>query len=153
MFDTPVFPDISVLVADEASYARKLVREMLSRVSIRRIFECPDGAEALGALTDMRPDVVILNWDMPIVTGEEFIRLARTKSTSPSPNIPIIVTLANPQKALVERAYALGANEIIIKPFSPKTLWSRLSECIHKEREFIKASGGRVRPAPRIIAA
>lgn len=151
MFGTPSFKDISVLVVDEGNYPRKLVREMLARAGLRRVTEAPDGAEALAALSDVRPEIVILDWNLPILSGEEFIRLTRAPSTSPSPTIPIILTLSNPHKFIIEKAITLGVNEILVKPFSPKDLWARFDEALNKEREFIKTSNGLMRPMPRTI--
>lgn len=152
MTDTPIFPDVSVLVVDDGHYARKLIREMLSRVNIRRVSEAPDGAEALALLADVRPDAVILNWELPILSGEEFIRLTRTPSTSPSPTVPIILMLAAPEKHTVERAVMLGVNEILVKPYSPKALWARLDEVLNHPRQYVKTPGGLLRPAPRTPA-
>lgn len=149
MSETPIFPDIAILVVDDGHYSRKLIREMLSRVNIRRVSEAPDGAEALALLADVRPDVVIINWELPILSGEEFIRLARTPSTSPSPTVPIILLLSAPQKLVVERAVAVGVNEILVKPFSPKALWARLEEVLQRPRQFMRTPSGILRPLPR----
>jgi two-component system, chemotaxis family, chemotaxis protein CheY len=146
--DTPLFPDLSVLVVDDNSYLRRVVRDMLSRVGLRRISEAPDGAEALSLLSEMRPDLVVLDWDLPILSGEEFVRLARTPSTSPAPTVPIVAMISQPQKFVIGRAVAVGVNEILVKPFSPKALWARLDEIINKPRPFVQV-GGLVRPAPR----
>ena len=146
--DTPLFPDLSVLVVDDNSYLRRVVRDMLSRVGLRRISEAPDGAEALSLLSELRPDLVIIDWDLPILSGEEFVRLARTPSTSPAPTVPIVAMISQPQKFIIDRAIAVGINEILVKPFSPKALWARLDEIINKPRPFVQV-GGLVRPAPR----
>ena len=50
MIATPTFPDLSALVVDESLYIRRIVRDMLMRVGIKRVLEAPDGAEALGVL-------------------------------------------------------------------------------------------------------
>jgi two-component system, chemotaxis family, chemotaxis protein CheY len=148
MIATPTFPDIAVLVVDESLYMRRIIRDMLMRVGIKRLLEAPDGAEALGVLSESKPDLVILDWDLAILSGEEFIRLARAPGTSPAPTIPIILTMAKPRRFVLERAITLGVNEIIAKPFSPKTLWSRLDEVINRPRPLVK-SGGLLRPTPR----
>jgi two-component system, chemotaxis family, chemotaxis protein CheY len=145
---TPTFPDLAALVVDESLYIRRILREMLMRVGIKRVNEAPDGAEALGALAETKPDLVILDWDLAIISGEEFLRLTRTPSTSPAATVPIILMLSKPRRFVVERAVALGVNEIISKPFSPKVLWSRLDEVITRPRPFVQA-GGIMRPTPR----
>src|SRR5829696_4326782 len=115
MIATPVFPDLAALVADESLYMRRILRDMLTRVGIKRVFEAPDGAEALGVL-------------------------------------PIILMLSKPRRYAVDRAVALGVNEVIGKPFSPKILWSRLDEVLNRPRGFVEANG-LLRPAPRGGAA
>ncbi len=150
MIATPLFPDLAALVADESLYMRRILRDMLTRVGIKRVLEAPDGAEALGVLGESKPDLVILDWDLAILSGEEFVRLTRTPTTSPAPTVPIVLMLSKPRRYVVERAIALGVNEIIAKPFSPKVLWSRLDEIINRPRPFIQAKG-LLRPAPRQV--
>ena len=148
MIATPSFPDLSARVVDESLYIRRIVRDMLMRVGIKRVLEAPDGAEALGVLAESTPDLTIIDWDLAILSGEEFIRLARTPATSPSPTVPIILMLAQPRRNVVDRAIALGVNEFIAKPFSPKTLWSRLDEVINRPRPFSQVKS-LLRPLPR----
>jgi two-component system, chemotaxis family, chemotaxis protein CheY len=152
MIATPVFPDLAALVADESLYMRRILRDMLTRVGIKRVFEAPDGTEALGVLSESKPDLAIIDWDLAILSGEEFIRLTRTPKTSPAPTVPIILMLSKPRRYAVDRAVALGVNEIIGKPFSPKILWSRLDEVLNRPRGFVEANG-LLRPAPRGGAA
>jgi PleD family two-component response regulator len=149
MIATPTFPDLAALVVDESLYVRRILRDMLARVGIKRVQEAPDGAEALGILGESKPDLVILDWDLAILSGEEFIRLTRTPSTSPAPTVPIILMLSKPKRYIVDRAITLGVNEIIAKPFSPKVIWSRLDEVINRPRPFVQVRG-LVRPAPRV---
>lgn len=148
MIATPSFPDLSALVVDESLYIRRIVRDMLMRVGIKRVLEAPDGAEALGVMAESKPDIAIIDWDLSILSGEEFIRLARTPSTSPCPTLPIILMLAQPRRNVVDRAVGLGVNEVIAKPFSPKTLWSRLDEIINRPRPYSQVKS-LLRPIPR----
>lgn len=148
MIATPNFPDLAALVADESLYIRRILRDMLTRVGIKRVIEAPDGAEALGALTENKPNLVILDWDLAILSGEEFLRLTRTPNTSPAPTIPIILMVSKPRRFVVDRAVSLGVNEIISKPFSPKVLWSRLDEVINRPRSYVQV-GGLLRPLAR----
>ncbi|KAA2235155.1 response regulator [Salinarimonas soli] len=141
MIATPTFPDLAALVVDESLYMRRILRDMLTRVGIKRVLEAPDGAEALGVLAESKPDLVILDWDLAILSGEEFIRLTRTPATSPAPSIPMILMVSKPRRYVVDRAMSLGVNEIIAKPFSPKILWSRLDEVINRPRTYIQVKG------------
>jgi two-component system, chemotaxis family, chemotaxis protein CheY len=112
------------------------------------VLEAQDGAEALGVLSESKPDLVILDWDLAILSGEEFVRLTRTPTTSPAPTVPIILMLSKPRRYAVDRSVALGVNEIIAKPFSPKVLWSRLDEVINRPRPFVQVKG-LLRPVAR----
>ncbi|TXM76595.1 response regulator [Methylobacterium sp. WL69] len=151
MIGAPRFPDLSAIVVDESLYVRRIVRDMLQRTGIRRIQEAIDGAEALGCMAESRPDLVILDWDLDILSGEEVIRLIRNADTSPAPTVPLILMMAQPRKDRVERAVRMGVNEVIAKPFSPKTLWSRLDEVINRPRPYESAKG-LLRPKPRQFA-
>jgi two-component system chemotaxis response regulator CheY len=122
--------------------------DMLQRTGIRRIQEAVDGAETLGCIAESRPDLVILDWELAILSGEEVIRLVRNPETSPAPTVPIVLMMAQPQKDRVERAVRLGVNEVIAKPFSPKTLWSRLDEVINRPRPY-ETVKSMLRPIPR----
>lgn len=109
MIRTPVFPDLSALVVDESLYTRRIVRDMLARVGIRRVQEAPDGAEGLGALSEGRPDLIIMDWDLGILTGEEVIRLVRDVGTSPAPSVPMIL---NDPVRKVPRSIYEGARDM-----------------------------------------
>jgi two-component system, chemotaxis family, chemotaxis protein CheY len=147
--DPPVFPNhLSVLLADGNPYMRRLVRDMLTRVGLRHVLEAADGAEALSVLSGARPHLVALAWDLPILTGEEFVRLIRTPSTSPFPTVPVLAMVTSPQKYIIDRAIAVGVNDIIVRPFSPTALWARINEIVKKPQPFVKV-GGMLLPGPR----
>ena len=148
MIGAPTFPDLSTLIVDESLYVRRILRDMLGRVGLRRTLEAPDGAEALGQLAESKPDIAVVDWNLSILSGEEFIRLTRASQTSPHPSIPIILMISKPTRPMVDRALGLGVNEIIAKPFSPKTLWSRLDEVINRPRPY-HLHKGMLRPALR----
>ncbi len=114
---------------------RRIVREILLRAGIKRIIEAADGAEALGQYTTLVPDIVILEWDMPLLSGEDFIRLARTSPETAKRNTPIILTLSSPNKAIISLAIKLGIHDILAKPISPKALCTRMHSAVTKARE------------------
>src|ERR687893_221463 len=116
MIATPTFPDLAALVVDESLYIRRILRDMLTRVGIKRVLEAPDGAEALGVLSESKPDLVILDWDLAILSGEEFIRRPRTPTPPPGPTTPTTLMLSKPPRSVVARALAPGVKEIIAKP-------------------------------------
>jgi len=135
MSELPKLPDLVVLVAEPGVHMRRIVREILLRAGIKRIIEAVDGADALGQYTTLVPDIVILEWDMPMLSGEDFIRLARTSPETNKRDTPIIVTLSNPQKTTVDMAIKLGIHDILAKPLSPKVLCTRMHASVLRARE------------------
>ncbi len=149
MSELPQFPDILVLVAEPSVHMRRIMREVLTRSGIRRLLEASDGAEAIEMFANAIPDLMICDWDMPMLTGEEFIRLVRTPATSPAPKAPILLTVSNPQRAIVEKAVALGVTDVLVKPFSPKGLWQRMDSIIKNPMHFTRV-GSRYRATARM---
>lgn len=135
MSELPKLPDLVVLVAEPGIHMRRIVREILLRAGIKRIIEATDGAEALGQYTTLVPDIVILEWDMPMLSGEDFIRLARTSPETSKRDTPIILTLNNPSKQTIDLAIKLGIHDILAKPISPKALCSRMQSSVIRARE------------------
>lgn len=116
-------------------HMRRILREILMRGGIRRIVEASDGAEAIGQYTMLVPDIVILEWDMPMLSGEDFIRLARSSPETSKRDTPIILTLSNPNKTVIDMAIKLGIEDILAKPLSPKVLSSRMHAAVVRARE------------------
>jgi PleD family two-component response regulator len=135
MAELQKLPDLVVLVADPGIHMRRIVREILLRAGIKRIVEASDGAEALALYTNLLPDVVILEWDMPMLSGEDFIRLARSSPETSKRDTPIVLMLANPAKAVVAAAIKLGIHDILAKPLSPKAVCTRVHSAVLRARE------------------
>jgi PleD family two-component response regulator len=135
MSELPKLPDLVVLVAEPGIHMRRIVREILLRASIRRILEASDGAEALSQFTTLMPDIVILEWDMPMLSGEDFIRLARTSPETSKRDTPILLTVASPNKTVINLAIKLGIQDILVKPLSPKMLCTRIHASMIRARE------------------
>ena len=67
---------LSVLWVDDNAFVRKLVRGMLAHLGVKAIYEAADGIAALETMRAMTPDVVILDWEMPLLSGPELVRIA-----------------------------------------------------------------------------
>lgn len=133
--ELPKLPDLVVLVAEPGIHMRRIVREILLRAGIKRIIEATDGADALGQYTTLVPDIVILEWEMPMLSGEDFIRLARTSPETSRRDTPIILTVNNPSKMTIDLAIKLGIHDILAKPISPKALCTRMQSSVIRARE------------------
>jgi two-component system chemotaxis response regulator CheY len=137
-----------VLVADSNPYMRRLTRMMLVNLGVRAIYEAPDGVAALDAIRTVSPDVMILNWDMPVLDGPEVMRIVRSPDVFPKPNLPIIMLTDLGLRSRVHDAIRLGVHELLVKPISPKTLQQRLLGIMLNPRPMVR-SGSYYIPMPR----
>jgi CheY-like chemotaxis protein len=140
--------NLVVLIADSNLYTRRLTRTMLMNLGARSIYEAGDGVAALDAIRNVSPDVMILDWDMPILDGREVMKIVRTPGVFPKPNLPIIMLTDLGKRSRVHSALRLGVHELLVKPISPKTLQQRLLGIVLKPRPMIRA-GRYYIPLPR----
>lgn len=115
---------LKVLVVDDQSDMRSIVRGMLADMGITQIFEASDGREALSfadAAIDMI-DVVICDWNMPRLTGIDLLRQMRTVM----PKMPFLMLTGRGDLDSVAEAKSCGVTAYIRKPFSPANLEIKL---------------------------
>ena len=131
--------NLVVLVADSNPYMRRLTRMMLTNLGARAIYEAPDGVAALDAIRTVSPDVMIMNWEMPVLDGPEVMRIVRSPDSFPRPNLPIIMLTDLGLRSRVHAAIQLGVHEFLVKPISPKTLQQRLLGILLNPRPMVRA--------------
>jgi CheY-like chemotaxis protein len=137
-----------VLIADSNAYTRKLTRMMLVNLGAKSIYEATDGMAALDAIRTINPDVMILDWDMPILDGREVMRIVRSPGVFPKPNLPIIMLTDRGLRSRVTMAIRLGVHEFLVKPISPLILQQRLLGIVLNPRPMVRA-GKYYIPMPR----
>ena len=128
-----------VLIADSNPYTRRLTRTMLTNLGCKATYEAGDGLAAVDGVRAINPDVMILDWDMPILDGREVMRIIRSPGVFPKPNVPIIMLTDRGLRTRVTTAIRLGVHEFLVKPISPKTLQQRLLGIVLKPRAMVRA--------------
>ncbi len=116
--------DLKVLIVEDQSEARAMMRNMLSQLGITQIFEAPDGREAL-AFADAAfdfIDLIVCDWNMPNMSGVEFLRQIRTVD----PQMPFLMVSGRSDMESVVEAKTCGVTAYIKKPFSPAQLEAKL---------------------------
>ena len=114
------------LVVDDSRAMRKIVTRILRRAGIEEIDEAADGREAIACLeSGPLPDVALVDWNMPVMNGLEFVNSVRRESEWRRITI-MMVTTENEQTQIV-RALAAGAHEYLIKPFDDESLIDKLA--------------------------
>ena len=143
---------LNILVVDNNFYMRRLTRTMLMNLGAKSVVEAADGLVALEAIRTCDPDVMFLDWDMPVLNGMEVMRIVRSPGVFPRPNLPIIMLTNRGQRSTVIEALRGGAHEFLIKPTSPKALGDRLMSIVIKPRPMAKLGKYYV-PQPRRMPA
>lgn len=143
-----IIRQLRVLVVDDNPFMRKLVRSLLGAVGVKTIYEAGDGIDALETIRGSVPDVLLLDWEMPLLNGPELVRIVRSPGVFPVPHLPIIVLTAHHDRGRVVEAARLGINEFLCKPVSAKALRDRLVSILVQPRAIVQV-GAYYGPAPR----
>ena len=139
---------ISVLIVEDNQYMRKVVRNILVNIGVKNIHEAADGIAGLEAIRMFAPDLVILDWEMPLLNGAELVRIVRSPGNFPVPDVPIIMLTGHVQRWRVVEAANLGVNEFLKKPVSGKSLLDRMVAILTKPRPMVRL-GDYYGPEPR----
>jgi len=90
----------------------------------------------------------VLDWEMPLLSGAELVRIVRSPGVFPTPDIPIIMLTAHGERWRVVEAVRLGVHEYLIKPVSAKSLYDRLAAIVAQPRPVVQR-GDYYGPEPR----
>jgi two-component system chemotaxis response regulator CheY len=113
----------SCLVVDDSKVIRKVARHILETLNFS-VDEAEDGRMALERIELQVPDVVLLDWNMPVMSGLEFLRNLRERALTVQPKV-VFCTTEN-DTAHIRAAIEAGADEYVMKPFDRETLESKL---------------------------
>jgi CheY-like chemotaxis protein len=140
---------LHVLVVDDSPFMRTIVRNLLGNIGVKSVTEAGDGIAALEKIREGVPDVIILDWEMPLLNGPEMVRIVRSPGVFPTPDIPIIMLSAHGEQWRIIESVKLGVNEFLCKPVSARALYDRLMSILLYPRESIRR-GDYYGPAPRV---
>ena len=113
------------LIVDDSAVIRKVARRILEGLDFT-ISEAQDGAEALDAVKGFMPDAVLLDWNMPVMDGYDFLRALRQLPNGKAPKV-VFCTTEN-DISHITRAMHAGADEYIMKPFDKEIVTSKFSQ-------------------------
>ena len=111
------------LVVDDSKVIRKVARHILETLDFE-VREAGDGREALDACMATPPDVILLDWNMPVMSGMDFLRALRDTDIGMKPKV-VFCTTENGM-AYIRAAIEAGADEYVMKPFDRETLEGKL---------------------------
>jgi DNA-binding response OmpR family regulator len=91
-----------------------------------------DGEAGLAAIHEVKPDLVVLDWMMPRMTGIEVC--LELRKDPQMVDVPVLFLTAKAQESDVQRGFAAGGNDYVVKPFSPRELSTRIDALLARTR-------------------
>jgi len=113
------------LIVDDSRIIRKVARRIVEGLGYE-VDEAADGAEALAYCTGAMPDVLLVDWNMPVMDGLSFLRRLRGLPGGDRPKVLFCTIETRPDR--IAEALAAGADDYVMKPFDGEILQSKLAE-------------------------
>ncbi len=117
---------MKILVVDDSSTMRRIIKNTLARLGYKDILEGADGVEGWSEM-DANPDIemLITDWNMPEMNGLELVK--KVRGDERFVDLPIIMVTTEGGKSEVITALKAGVNNYIVKPFTPQVLKEKLA--------------------------
>ena len=123
--------NMKILVVDDFSTMRRIVKNILRQLNFVNIIESDDGSTALEVLQREKIDLVISDWNMPKMTGLELLKVL--KADDALKHIPFLLVTAEAQQENIIEAVKSGVSNYIVKPFTAETLSQKINQIFSKQ--------------------
>ena len=131
----------SFLIAESNSWDRRQLSSMLRAAGAMNIQHAHDGSEALEAIEQQVPDVVIIGERLAFLSGRELVSAIRRHEARPINHMPILFVVSKVSRLGMRELARIGVHEVLCKPFSTKTLVDRIYWTLMVPRPFIRIRG------------
>jgi len=122
---------MKILLVDDSRTMRNIWKKVLGKIDGVEITEAEDGAEGLAAASEQGPfDLILLDWNMPKMDGLTMLQKVREKKIA----TPVIMVTTEAEKPRIIEAIKAGANNYLVKPFTPDALQSKVEETLKKAK-------------------
>ena len=132
------FAGAVTMVIDDSPFALELTAQAVLGFGIKVRHACSSAAEAIAVLRDHPVDLILVDCEMPGMSGYEFVRWLRRSGLEPNACAPVIMTAAHVRRSKVSEARDCGANFLITKPFSAGVLLERIVWVARDARPFLE---------------
>jgi two-component system, chemotaxis family, chemotaxis protein CheY len=122
------YKDMTVLVVDDFSTMRRIVRNVLRELDFKNIVEADDGTSAVEVLRSQKIDLIVSDWNMPKMTGLELLKFVRADEKIK--DTPFLMVTAEAQKENIIEAVKARVSNYIVKPFTAVTLAEKLAKIL-----------------------
>jgi len=123
------FRDLAVLVVDDFEPMRKVTVTQLRQLGLEQIMMASNGGEALRLLRRHRVDIILSDWNMPVMTGLEL--LCEVRNDESLCRLPFVMITAESDRKHLEQAIANGVSDLLVKPYAPDRLEASLERAIN----------------------
>ncbi|RTL89771.1 MAG: response regulator [Hyphomicrobiales bacterium] len=121
---------LRVLIVDDTSTSRLLLRDALDQIGVHKVFFATDGEKALKFMMDTPAHLVISDVNMPVMDGMGLLKAIR--GYKPTQRVPFIVLTGQADKAIIETAAKLGVNNYLVKPITASKLKTAIEAILGK---------------------
>lgn len=121
---------MQILIVDDFSTMRRIVRNLLNELGFQNTMEADDGATAVPVLESRHVDFVVLDWNMPKMSGIELLRWIR--GNEKLAKLPVLMVTAEAKREQIIEAAQAGVNGYIVKPFTAATLKEKLDKVFER---------------------
>ncbi len=129
---------VSIMIVDDQEFNAKILRQMLRVLGASDIRIFNNGEDAWEDFKKRPVDLVITDWQMKPMNGLKLTSLIRKSPDSPNVFVPVILVTAYREREHVFKARDAGVTEYVVKPVSPKGLFSRVEAVIERPRRFVR---------------
>jgi two-component system chemotaxis response regulator CheY len=119
-----------ILVVDDFSTMRRIVKNILKQIGFENLDEAEDGKQALAMLKADKFDFLVSDWNMPNMTGIELLQAIRADAQLR--NLPVLLVTAETEKEKVLEAVQSGVNNYVVKPFTAEVLMEKINKIFNK---------------------
>jgi two-component system chemotaxis response regulator CheY len=129
--------DLVFLVADPSSYLCMLIHSILRNFGATKVLDARDSLSVIQTLTGQRIDVLLCDFKLPPHGGLQITHAIRRNTDNENRTVPILMMTSDTREVAIKQARDAGANMVIAKPVSPKSLYDRLAWVAFQPRQFV----------------
>lgn len=122
--------EMRILVVDDFSTMRRIIKNILRQLGFNNIIEADDGSTALETLNKDKIDFIISDWNMPKMPGIELLRKVRASEEFAA--LPFLMVTAEAQQENIIEAVQAKVSNYIVKPFTAETLGQKIEKIFDK---------------------
>jgi two-component system chemotaxis response regulator CheY len=121
---------MKILVVDDFSTMRRIIKNLLRDLGFTNISEADDGSTALPMLQAGDFDFLVTDWNMPIMTGIDLLKAVRADERLST--MPVLLVTAEAKKDQIVEAAQAGVNGYVVKPFTAETLKEKIEKIFER---------------------